>query len=452
MSKSDLAYAALSIDGGGIRGIIPCKVLAKIEELTGEPIAELFDVVAGTSTGGILACGLNIWEEGESKPQFKAEELLDLYTGENGKAIFKQPFYGKFLNNLRSYIFRSKFKPKYLENILKKKFKYTKSGKQPKLSETHADILITSYNAQAKKPFYFKSSLAKKPGYEYEDYHLWEISRATSAAPTYFPPQLLRYNLPPKHTPKVKLYDMEADKMVDKVLETKELNLLDGGVFANNPSMLAFIETRKKWMADLQAQGELNQTKDNIQEIKETLEKWKASGKENELNGIMKNLQKMMDEVKRKPRGMTAEKIQDDGDAPILLVSIGTGQSRKPYSHEKTRGIGQVKWIKKLIDILMQGVSESVHYQMKYLLPNFTDDTPRYMRFNIELHPDHAEMDDVSDASLERLQLYGDKLVEENILELETLSGMLLEIKDAREARKKRLQEIAEQESSAATD
>jgi len=52
MAKHDLAYAALSLDGGGIRGILPCMVLAKIERLTQEPIADLFDVMAGTSTGG----------------------------------------------------------------------------------------------------------------------------------------------------------------------------------------------------------------------------------------------------------------------------------------------------------------------------------------------------------------------------------------------------------------
>ena len=48
----------LSIDGGGIRGVIPAMILARIESLTGKPIAELFDLIAGTSTGGILTLGL----------------------------------------------------------------------------------------------------------------------------------------------------------------------------------------------------------------------------------------------------------------------------------------------------------------------------------------------------------------------------------------------------------
>jgi patatin-like phospholipase/acyl hydrolase len=51
-------FKVLSIDGGGIRGIIPAMILAEIEDRTGKPIAEMFDLIAGTSTGGILALGL----------------------------------------------------------------------------------------------------------------------------------------------------------------------------------------------------------------------------------------------------------------------------------------------------------------------------------------------------------------------------------------------------------
>jgi patatin-like phospholipase/acyl hydrolase len=68
----------LSIDGGGIRGIIPAMILAHIEELTGKPIAELFNLVAGTSTGGILALGLTKADAKGQKPKYAAHELYQI--------------------------------------------------------------------------------------------------------------------------------------------------------------------------------------------------------------------------------------------------------------------------------------------------------------------------------------------------------------------------------------
>jgi patatin-like phospholipase/acyl hydrolase len=76
----------LSIDGGGIRGIIPALVLAELERRAGKPVAELFDLIAGTSTGGILACGLTIPGDG-GRPRWHAEELVALYEKE-GPHIF----------------------------------------------------------------------------------------------------------------------------------------------------------------------------------------------------------------------------------------------------------------------------------------------------------------------------------------------------------------------------
>src|SRR3954449_5681989 len=78
----------LALDGDGIRGIIPARVLQEIEARIRRPIAQLFDVIAGTSTGGILALGLTqLKGKGESSPAFSAEELLGLYT-EHGREIF----------------------------------------------------------------------------------------------------------------------------------------------------------------------------------------------------------------------------------------------------------------------------------------------------------------------------------------------------------------------------
>lgn len=79
----------LSIDGGGIRGIIPAMVLAEIERRTGKTTSELFDLVAGTSTGGILALGLTKPGQG-GKPEYSAKRLIELYETE-GRKIFSIP-------------------------------------------------------------------------------------------------------------------------------------------------------------------------------------------------------------------------------------------------------------------------------------------------------------------------------------------------------------------------
>src|SRR5215210_4815135 len=79
----------LSIDGGGIRGIIPAMVLAEIEARTGKRSAEMFDLVAGTSTGGILALGLTKPGQ-DGKPEYSAKKLIDLYETE-GRKIFSIP-------------------------------------------------------------------------------------------------------------------------------------------------------------------------------------------------------------------------------------------------------------------------------------------------------------------------------------------------------------------------
>ena len=78
----------LSIDGGGIRGLIPALVLAEIESRTGRAVGQCFDLIAGTSTGGILAMGLTR-DDGNGKPRFSAGDLADIYQA-RGKEIFSR--------------------------------------------------------------------------------------------------------------------------------------------------------------------------------------------------------------------------------------------------------------------------------------------------------------------------------------------------------------------------
>jgi patatin-like phospholipase/acyl hydrolase len=88
-----MATNILSIDGGGIRGVIPAMVLAHIEEKVERPIAELFDVIAGTSTGGLIALGLTRPGAG-GRPKFSAGEVVAIYE-DDGRTIFPHETFGR---------------------------------------------------------------------------------------------------------------------------------------------------------------------------------------------------------------------------------------------------------------------------------------------------------------------------------------------------------------------
>ena len=89
----------LSIDGGGIRGIIPALVIAYLEKQTGRPAAELFDLIVGTSTGGILALGLaQPAAEAAGKSRHTAQQLAELYI-EKGAAIFDRGWWRRLLRS-----------------------------------------------------------------------------------------------------------------------------------------------------------------------------------------------------------------------------------------------------------------------------------------------------------------------------------------------------------------
>src|ERR1044072_7883783 len=82
------SFRILCLDGGGIRGIIPAVILAEIERRTGRPIHKLFDLIAGTSTGGILALALVKPGKGR-QPQYRAEDVIKLYETQ-GQRIFSR--------------------------------------------------------------------------------------------------------------------------------------------------------------------------------------------------------------------------------------------------------------------------------------------------------------------------------------------------------------------------
>ena len=201
----------LAIDGGGIRGIIPALILQRIEERLNRPISEIFHMIAGTSTGGILACALTA-RVGGGAPR-SAAEIADLYRLQ-GREIFQSSFWHGF-GSIGGMV-DEKYEADNLEGILK-----TFLG-DVTLSDLKEDLLITSYDIHDRKPYFFKSwkargeRLREDESAAERDFLLRNAARATSAAPTYFEPACV---------PNAK---------------GEEFPLIDGGVYANNPVMCAF--------------------------------------------------------------------------------------------------------------------------------------------------------------------------------------------------------------------
>ncbi|MCW2959549.1 MAG: Patatin [Solirubrobacterales bacterium] len=195
----------LSIDGGGIRGIIPAIVLAEIEARTGRPIAQLFDLVAGTSTGGILGCALTM-------PQPRpAAELVDLYR-QRGPEIFRRPLWQR-VTSAEGFI-DAKHDPAALRRVL---VEYLGDAR---LGDATTRLLATAYDLESREPYFFKSwRVEDEPE---RDLSLATTALATAAAPTYFPPVPVQ---PPGGGPR--------------------LALVDGGVFATNPAMCAYAEATR---------------------------------------------------------------------------------------------------------------------------------------------------------------------------------------------------------------
>jgi patatin-like phospholipase/acyl hydrolase len=162
----------LSIDGGGIRGIIPALILGALQERVGKKPHETFDLIAGTSTGGIITVGIGTICNQDSC--YSPQELVDLYV-QNGAAIFKKSFF-ESLEELA----RPKYSPDGLEKVLEEYFGETE------FKTALTPLLVSSYDLQTQLPFFFKSHrIAADASY---NWLITQIARATSAAPTYFPP------------------------------------------------------------------------------------------------------------------------------------------------------------------------------------------------------------------------------------------------------------------------
>ncbi|BBN12329.1 hypothetical protein MPTK1_5g19190 [Marchantia polymorpha subsp. ruderalis] len=217
----------LSIDGGGVRGVIPAVCLEFLENqlqaLDGPEarIADYFDCIAGTSTGGLIAAMLTA-PNANKRPLLTAKEVKEFYINK-ASTIFPPPsgIYG-FYDKLRPQFVAAllpgpKYNPKPLADLLSETFK------DLKVSDALTDVLLTTFDVQAQEPVFFDKQVALRlPEF---DIQLKDACLGTTAAPTYFP----AYQIPKPGQSKTEAY----------------YNLVDGGVAANNPTDVAILHAVK---------------------------------------------------------------------------------------------------------------------------------------------------------------------------------------------------------------
>ena len=197
-------YRILSIDGGGIRGVFPAAYLAELEKHIEQPIYKYFDLIAGTSTGGIIAMGLGLG--------FTAQRILQLYE-EKGPEIFSQNKIGiwgvpgKLFRNFRQKVWGPKYNSRALREALAEILGDRKFG------EAKTRLLIPTLDPKGSKIYLFKTAHDERFITDYKEYAL-DVAMATASAPTYF-----------------REYQTES-----------HVGLVDGAIWANNPVNLAVVE------------------------------------------------------------------------------------------------------------------------------------------------------------------------------------------------------------------
>ncbi len=345
MEKRD-KIRILSLDGGGIRGIIPAKVLVHIEEklreYTGNEdarIADYFDMIVGTSTGGILA-SLILAPGADGKPKYTAKDGYEFYT-KDGFEIFNKSIVRKGL--FRRIFTASKYSEKALEKLLREKMGDTR------LSELLKPCIITTYDLLRQSSYFFNS---RETDRNKGDFLLRDVLRSTSAAPTYFNPA------------KVENIPFEGENIVNMMN-------IDGGIFANNPSMCAYAEGRKT---------DFENWEDKHQPHKECL---------------------------------TARNM--------IMLSLGTGGGYIEFKNpEKANLWGLLDWAQKSPDIMMDGGLDTINYHMRKLFGSLDNEEDRLNFKRVDfppkvgnsLPPYSTDMADADPGNIKKLALAAEATIQ----------------------------------------
>ncbi|XP_038975350.1 patatin-like protein 2 [Phoenix dactylifera] len=352
----------LSIDGGGVRGIIPGTILAflesKLQDLDGEDarIADYFDVVAGTSTGGLVTAMLTAPNK-NNRPLFAAEDIPKFYL-ENSPKIFPQKAgICSSTRNLFSVVTGPKYDGKYLRSIIRELLGETR------IHQALTDIVIPTFDIKLLQPTIFSTFEARHA--PLKDSLLSDICISTSAAPTYLPAHYFETK--------------------DAKGNTRSFNLVDGGVAANNPTLVAISEVMK--------------------------------------------------EILKKNEDFSPFKPMDYGK--FLVISLGTGSAKNEerFSAQKASKWGVLGWLYNngatpLIDIFKQASADMVDIHASVVFQAIHS-TGNYLRIQDDNLTGKASSVDIStDENLLRLMQIGKDLLKKRVSRVNLETGLSEEVSE----------------------
>lgn len=353
--KSDRFITVLSIDGGGIKGIIPAVILefleSQLQELDGDNarLADYFDVIAGTSTGGLVSAMITAPDE-NNRPLYAAKGIKPFYL-ENCPKIFPQTHKLFPLGRLFKSLIGPLYDGSHLHRVLRKELR------DIKLTQALTNLVIPAFDIKRLQPVIFSSYEAKRC--TWLDAKLSDICISTSAAPTFLPGHEF--------------------KTIDANGYDYEFNLIDGGVAANNPTLIAITEVTKH----------------------------------------------MFD------KNIDMSQIKPADNPRLLTISIGTGTAKveEKYDSNIASKWGILDWLlyggtTPLLEIFTQASADMVDFHNALIFQAFfTEDN--YLRIQDDtLSGIENSVDIATIENLERLATIGEKLLNDPISRVNYMTGL----------------------------
>ncbi|MCP6761735.1 MAG: patatin-like phospholipase family protein [Fischerella sp. CENA71] len=327
-----MPFRILSLDGGGIRGLVAAKILATIERQIQQPLNEYFDLISGTSTGAILAAAI---ATGSS-----SEKIVELYK-QKSSLIF--PYKSRFsLKRIPLLIKYGLSAPKYsdagLIQVLKENF-----GEISLLDIFSPLLLIVSYDTISREPIIFKSW---RPDKGYGNVPLWEACVCSTSAPTYFPPHKLQKivnGTVQQATIDSVILDEDASATND-IYNNTEIRIISGVGSGQTRTIKQYIGITRQAFLDLPWKEIPHQNSTySIQCIYSAID-----------GGVAANNPSACAVAEALRLGYKLEEI--------TVLSIGTGDRTRIIPFEKAQGWGLIEWAQPVIGILLEASSDIYEY------------------------------------------------------------------------------------------